>query len=149
MYRVVLILSLVIWAVVIAIIISTPTDVLRMVQRLNHTRGKEPRSFVVRPASQLQGGSFNGVNPHYPRSQRAVDPTPLPGPKVRANTRRRHYMHFACLRPRFQPLLSLQTSGELGYGQQEGAIFQRLDAVAAIGHDEQVPLVGVPRLVSR
>jgi hypothetical protein len=78
MYKVVLILSLVIWAVVIAIIISTPTDVLRMVQRLNNTRGKEPRGFVVRPASQLQAGQLQRGEPPLatPKTVSAVCPPP-------------------------------------------------------------------------
>ena len=36
-------------------------------------------------------------------------------------------------------------SGEFGHRQQEGAIFQRLDAVAAVRHYQQVPLGCLPR----
>ena len=39
MYKVVLVLSLVIWALVIAIIVSSPSDVRRTVQLLRGTRG--------------------------------------------------------------------------------------------------------------
>ena len=42
----------------------------------------------------------------------------------------------------------LSKSGQLGHGQQDGGIFQRLEAVTAIWHDKQVPPVGLPREVS-
>jgi hypothetical protein len=54
MYKLALVLSLVIWAVVIAIIFSTPTDVRRTVQMLKDTRGKTtpPSSASLRARSE-------------------------------------------------------------------------------------------------
>jgi len=49
MYKVVLVLSLVIWALVIAIIVSSPSDVRRTVQLLRGTRGTTTPPVITLP----------------------------------------------------------------------------------------------------
>jgi hypothetical protein len=39
-------------------------------------------------------------------------------------------------------------SGQLGNRKEHGRIFQRLEAMAVIGHDQQVTASGIPRLAS-
>ena len=39
----------------------------------------------------------------------------------------------------------LAKSGLLGHGQKHGGIFQRLETVAVVGHDQQVTPSGLPR----
>ena len=57
MYKVALVLSAVIWAVVIAVILSTPADVRRTVQMLRDTRGKTTPTFSSIPRLSVSGAN--------------------------------------------------------------------------------------------
>ena len=57
MYKVVLVFSLVIWAFVIAIIVSSPSDVRRTVQLLRGTRGTATPPFASFPRSPSMAGA--------------------------------------------------------------------------------------------
>ena len=61
MYMVALVLSVVTWAVVIAVIFSTPTDVCRTVHMLKSTRGKTTPRFSSFPRLSISGANARPV----------------------------------------------------------------------------------------
>jgi hypothetical protein len=72
MYKVALVLSVVIWAVIVAVIFSAPTDVRRTVQMLRDTRGK-----TTPPVSSLPRFSISSANAR--RVQETGDPADYEG----------------------------------------------------------------------
>jgi len=62
MYKVVLVLSLVTWALVIAIIVSSPSDVRRTVQLLRGTRGTTNPPFSSFPRPSTAGAKARPVH---------------------------------------------------------------------------------------
>jgi len=61
MFKVVLVFSLVIWALVIAIIVSSPSDVRRTVQLLRGTSGTTTPPFSPIPRSSMAGARARPV----------------------------------------------------------------------------------------
>jgi hypothetical protein len=83
MYKVVLVLSLVMWAFVIAIIVSTPSDARRALRLLRGTSGKATPPFSPLPPSSM------AVAP-----ARAADAATHPANHRSASSTVRHLRHL-------------------------------------------------------
>jgi hypothetical protein len=59
MYKVVLVLSVVTWAIVIAVLVSSPSDVRRTFQLLRGTRGKATHPLSSFPRSSMAGANLD------------------------------------------------------------------------------------------
>ena len=121
---------------------EVPGRHVRATGRRPHVRGSEPTTTRLPPARDKRRLS--------PLTQATAGRLHC-RPQMRPLDDRQRVLSVCDDRSAYGRLLvppPLSKSGQLGHGQQEGGIFQRLEAVTAIWHDKQVPPVGLPREVS-